>query len=454
MKTMKILNPFLFIIIVCLTNKAFSEPNISSLTAFGISQSIQLNVLPLGSGARALGMGGAFTAIADDGTAVSWNPAGLTNLETPEMSIVGSFLTTNSDFNDISTSVDNIDVDLFFGGSETDKRGDLNFASFSYPFVFLDQYAVAAISYQQVLDFDSEIKRSQSFFSGDVLKRTDKIDIESTGGVGAISPALAVQISEKVAIGGTINIYTDEYFRDDAWEEKIKQVFVLPNAEDSFFNATSSFDNFHAVNLSLGVFWDIWEIDNKRLTFGAEFDGPYTADVTMNQDMYSDLVTLASKRRHININMPMSASVGLAYQLSNEMTIAFDATWTNWSEWKLKEDGGDKIRPIGFEEDENVKINDTVAARLGIEYLIFNTDNEYIIPIRGGLFYEPEPSLGDPTDVIGFSIGSGVTFENYSLDFAYQFRYANNIGSEDIGIADNESDVVEQMFFTSLIVKF
>ena len=45
---------------------------------------------PVGSGARALGMGGAFIAVADDATAASWNPGGLIQLETPEVSIVGA----------------------------------------------------------------------------------------------------------------------------------------------------------------------------------------------------------------------------------------------------------------------------------------------------------------------------------------------------------------------------
>ena len=45
---------------------------------------------PVGSGARALGMGGAFIAVADDATAASWNPGGLIQLEKPEISAVGS----------------------------------------------------------------------------------------------------------------------------------------------------------------------------------------------------------------------------------------------------------------------------------------------------------------------------------------------------------------------------
>ena len=39
--------------------------------------------LPTGSGARALGSGGAFLALADDATAASWNPAGLRLGELP-----------------------------------------------------------------------------------------------------------------------------------------------------------------------------------------------------------------------------------------------------------------------------------------------------------------------------------------------------------------------------------
>ena len=43
---------------------------------------------PVGSGARAIGMGGAFIAMADDATAASWNPGGLIQLTMPEFSMV------------------------------------------------------------------------------------------------------------------------------------------------------------------------------------------------------------------------------------------------------------------------------------------------------------------------------------------------------------------------------
>jgi hypothetical protein len=47
--------------------------------------------LSYGVGARALGMGGAFSAVADDVTAVYWNPAGLAALEQNEVSFMHAY---------------------------------------------------------------------------------------------------------------------------------------------------------------------------------------------------------------------------------------------------------------------------------------------------------------------------------------------------------------------------
>src|SRR5437868_6492711 len=43
--------------------------------------------LRVGVGARAPGMGGAFSPVADDATAIYWNPAGLAMLEKKEVSV-------------------------------------------------------------------------------------------------------------------------------------------------------------------------------------------------------------------------------------------------------------------------------------------------------------------------------------------------------------------------------
>ncbi|MBN1948776.1 MAG: hypothetical protein JW784_03460, partial [Candidatus Cloacimonetes bacterium] len=55
-----------------------------------VAQNVNFNLT--GAGARAAGMGGAFIGVADDATAIVWNPAGLTLLERPEASVVTRFI--------------------------------------------------------------------------------------------------------------------------------------------------------------------------------------------------------------------------------------------------------------------------------------------------------------------------------------------------------------------------
>lgn len=48
--------------------------------------------MAIGAGVRALGMGGAFSAIADDGSAIYWNSAGIGQIRKPEVAAMHAFL--------------------------------------------------------------------------------------------------------------------------------------------------------------------------------------------------------------------------------------------------------------------------------------------------------------------------------------------------------------------------
>ncbi len=62
-----------FFILLIFTNTAFADVDFDKL--YGSD-------LGMGIGARAIGLGGAFVSIADDPSAVYWNPAGLTDIRT------------------------------------------------------------------------------------------------------------------------------------------------------------------------------------------------------------------------------------------------------------------------------------------------------------------------------------------------------------------------------------
>ena len=104
---------------------------------------------PVGSGARAMGMGGAFISVADDATAASWNPAGLIHLEKPEISVVGSYFSrTQAYHSDIHPEI------------ETKNTADtlgLNYASAAYPFVFLKHNMIFSLNYQRLYEMDKKV---------------------------------------------------------------------------------------------------------------------------------------------------------------------------------------------------------------------------------------------------------------------------------------------------------
>jgi long-subunit fatty acid transport protein len=69
----------------CLVMVALAAMAVVALTpAFAVASEDPVGtaaVFDIGMGARALGMGGAFVAVADDANAIYYNPAGLANVE-------------------------------------------------------------------------------------------------------------------------------------------------------------------------------------------------------------------------------------------------------------------------------------------------------------------------------------------------------------------------------------
>lgn len=86
-----------FFILLCLLliliNKVYSDSGSAGQAA---------RYLRMGVGARALGMGGAHVAVANDATAAYWNPAGLANLKSKEISLMYSKLSLDRGYNFIN----------------------------------------------------------------------------------------------------------------------------------------------------------------------------------------------------------------------------------------------------------------------------------------------------------------------------------------------------------------
>ena len=405
---------------------------------------------PVGSGARALGMGGAFIAVADDATAASWNPGGLVQLETPEVSVVGACNhrtedTTYEAFPEAS-------------GAQSVSTLDLNYLSAAYPFSLFDHNAIVSLNYQQLYDFNKKVHFSTHDDNPPVLSNT-QYEFEQEGGLYAISPAFAFQILPALSVGFTLNFWEDALF-DNEWKLKRHQTgsgtFTgIPFSSTEDLTETNKFSGF---NGNVGIMWDI----SSMFTLGAVFKSPFSADLKHEYRSSRTVVYPTYPEKNKNevldfsenetLDMPMSYGVGLAARLSDALTLALDIYRTEWGDYVLHTADGRNLSPITGRPKNQSDVSATTQVRVGSEYLIIG--EEMVIPLRAGFFYDPEPADGSPDNFWGLSVGSGICYKKFVYDIAYQYRLGRNVRSAIIGDETSRQDVEQHTVYMSVIYHF
>ncbi|CAN2039884.1 long-chain fatty acid transport protein [Candidatus Magnetomoraceae bacterium gMMP-15] len=415
----------------------------------------------VGSGARALGMGGAFIAVADDATSASWNPGGLIQLEKPEFSIVGTWFHRSEDneFDDPGAS----------SGLQSLSEGDINYLSLAYRFSLLNRNMIISLNYQNLYDFSRE-------WDITIAKNIESnVDHTQDGTLSALGLAYCIEIVPEFSFGFTLNFWKDGLSPNE-WERTTTTNFSGTTTGGlEFYGNTFQKDeySFEGFNINLGFLWHLTD----KLTLGAVLKTPFTADLEYEK-AYSDLVIfptnpdlndqtpLSSQEYDEELEMPMSYGIGLSYNFSKQFTLSADIYRTEWQDFIIKgADGveksavsGNKIHESNLDPtDPNDKLADidpTYQFRIGAEYLFINPEKEYVIPIRGGIFYDPAPAEESPDDFFGFSLGSGIAISRYLFDIAYQYRYGNDVGKYMIPNLGLSQDVEEHTIYTSLIIHF
>ena len=405
---------------------------------------------PVGSGARALGMGGAFIAIADDATAASWNPGGLVQLEKPEISIVGAYFHREED----NTFGNHPEA----SGSQSVDEWNLNYLSGAYPFQAFERNMVVSLNYQRLYDFNRQWDYNFNY-SSPGGSATAKYQQE--GGLNALGLAYSVEIVPSFSAGFTLN-YWGDFFSDQSWKQKYNEsentdfegipINITENREDKF-----SFEGFNA---NLGFLWDI----NGQWTLGGVFKTPFTADVTHKIEGYLSTSSPTNpdpafnKKNSFNLSydeqleMPMSYGLGIAHRFNDAFTMAFDLYRTHWNDFEYRHQDGTRTSPISGKPINQSDIDATTWARLGAEYLIIG--DQTVIPLRAGLFYDPAPAEGSSDNFYGASVGSGIGWKQIVFDIAYQFRFGNDVGKSTLENLDFSQDVREHTVYASVVYHF
>ncbi len=434
----------------------------------------------VGSGARALGMGGAFVAIADDATAASWNPGGLTQLERPELSLVYDFKWNSERFSSRAHPEINGAYDVDFHG--------LNYVSGVYPIkrTFAGRNFVLSLNYQRQYDFDRELSFRYrdviGLTNGNIAGISSHVRYRQQGQLSSLSPAFGFEITQRLSLGMVLNIWHESLLPDNEWSIDLEErrTFnvngVMGPASWVRFSMREDYTGFRGMNATFGALYRATE----RLQFGLVYHTKFSADVNYERRVQtwggagSGILT---DRRKQEIVFPSAVGVGAAYRFPNDkLTIAMDITRRAWDQFLIHDPRNRRLdrRRIsgvtGLPPDEH-DVDPVYTMRIGAEYVFVNDKKpiQNLLPsLRAGLFYDPEPASnrpntlwglgrgnGKPDDYYGFSLGAGLLIHNrVNIDAAYVCRWGDGVRQDTFGFYKTDAKVQQHTFYLSTVVYF
>jgi hypothetical protein len=390
--------------------------------------------LALGSGARAYGMGGAFLARADDATAASWNPAGLSYLRRPEFSIVGAR-------NSFSRGPVDLEPTDEFTGNTPD------FLAFTYPL----SSGALQLSYQRVFSFrgDRTIERETvDFFT------------EGSGGYDVLALGGGFRLGRKVRVGATVNRWLNGYSQRRIRVPKDTEITTRGTTEQDI-----DYDIDSGINFNLGVMWTPVE----SLNVGLVGKTPFTAILNLRrfrQDTPTGSptpTTNAAERSDVLIDFPGAVGFGVSWRPTSPLTVSADYTRTFWSEGRIRNfflldatQAGvapppTEYRELPYPTLDDVDQTDTQQFRLGLEYVLLAGPVK--IPLRAGAFSDRQyfrDANGTPPTFWGLTAGTGVSFGPFIIDFAYLLERGKFLPAEESAV---ESSTRFSRAFLSLIYR-
>ena len=356
------------------------------------------------AGAKAMGMGFAFTAQADDPSAIYFNPAGLTQLKGNNIMVGATYLGLDGGEFTGTTPLT--------GGataSETQKSLDFIIPNAYFTRTTSDGYIAYGVGIFTPFGLGQEYEnKNTSIFRNQITK----IELQTV----VVNPTIAFKINEYLSVGAGI---------DWMWgQAKLEKTPVA--SVGNLYNSTLESD--------WGLDGDAWGYNfglllkpTENFRIGVNYRSPFTlkikdADVTIsntNPAYASGALgaTPSSTKGGATVAMPATFALGAAYTIG-KLTVEADADWTFWSSFSSLPITVQNPVPTLFSTDNPKQWEDVIAFRLGVEYRV--TDP---LSLRAGFVYDPTPVPGSTmgpllpdSTKLDYTVGAGYKIGAWTID--------------------------------------
>ncbi len=353
-------------------------------------------------GAKALAMGGAFTAVANDPSAIYWNGAGLSQLSGTHIMLGTSLIAPQSSFRGVYPDITKYRAkNLVFFPTHFFASHAFN-EKFSVGLGFTTPFGLGT-------EWDDN-------WVGKYLATKTSLMTFIVTPVVTYSPIKELSISAGF-------IYS---FANVTIERKIQPSTILAN--DAYIKLTG--DDKAAFGFNAGIM--IKPVD--FLSIGAsyhsevKYDFKGTAETTGPQQLASQL---PSGDISANLTTPQNIAVGVAVDVNKDLKVSADYQYVGWSSY-------DKLE-VTFEESGVVSSSprnykNSYILRLGADYRL----NQQV-SLMGGIYFDKNPvstaylnpSLPE-ADRLGLSFGvEGRLFDNLTITGSYLFIRAKQLTVSD-----------------------
>lgn len=371
-----------------------------------------------GAGARAIGTGGAFIAVADDSTAVSFNPAGLAQLLVPEVSLVGQGISRNIDLTGFTGQAPNQGT-TFSDTWSHNGHALPTFASLALPWKHEGLNRTFLLSYQRMFDFTYAVSAAyQGVGGGGTAVQDVNQQFNQSGGIDVYSAGFGAELSARILLGASLNYWRGSAsFHADATS-------TTSGVGVPFQSVLSQDSEFRGVNFNLGLIWR-----SKWVSFGAVYRTPFTANYIFTNSYTSVSSTsftpagASGPTVQADLHWPETFGFGFGLHLDPRFLVTADTSHTPWSRAHLSAPGTPYDGLNFFDYQSPTRVRDTTDLHAGLEWLAWVGD-DVVVPVRAGGFREPQPVVDPQTGsqrvLQGWTLGTGMKVHRFTLDLAYR----------------------------------
>lgn len=379
-----------------------------------------------GSGARAAGMANTFIAVSDDGTAASWNPAGLAQLRRPEASVVVDTIKRSFALSGFLTP----DNRARYGNRDSAvTTSGLDFVSLAVPFDLFGKPVTVQGGWRRLYELRAEVRADltrEPVVPGEGPPALSlRQDNDVRGNIDLWSLAGALKLTSRTSFGLSVDWWRGDWVGSNLL---LQQTVGEPR---TVFRSTQQHSRMRGANLSAGLL-----LHYPRLQVGLVYHAPFDSrfDVRGETLLAQGPPQSVATDGRTRLGFGHSIGAGVAWRARPRLTLALDLTWDQWSRAELRDYLG-SAEPLNFFDllpRARSSVRDTLSLNLGVERLVQHPG--FIVPLRFGLAYEPQgsmdPILRDPVDFVMLAAGAGFNTNSVKFDAALQYRFARSRTSE------------------------